>query len=57
MSLQFRFETERDISLLADPEIEIAFGEAKPGIFSMTFVRRRGIANDPDFKYRDPDRA
>ena len=51
-----RAEIERDIATLADPELTMACG-VNGDKFSIMFVRRRGAASEPGFRFRDPDRA
>lgn len=51
-----RAEIERDISLMSDPEIELALGRSETG-YSFHIVRRRGKRSEPDFRFRNPDKA
>ena len=48
----------RDIGILADPDVEISMQTTDdPGRYRMVLCRRRGASNEPDFRFRDPDRA
>lgn len=49
-----RAEFERDISMLADPEIEMSARRDDDG-FQICFVRRRGDRDQ--LRFQDPDRA
>jgi len=51
-----RVELENAIAMLADPEVEMGCG-VQDGKFSIVFVRRRGASRQPDFRFRNPDRA
>lgn len=55
----FRHEVERDIAILADPEVELSFApQSQPGRVQLHVVRRRGIkTTDPTFRFRSPDAA
>lgn len=59
MTPRDRLTMERDISLLADPEIDVALGRSeREGGWTFLVVRRRGRdLTDPLFRFRDPDRA
>jgi hypothetical protein len=54
----FRAAAERDIALLADPEVELSAGYGDNGMPRFALVRRRGIrTTDPTFRFRSPDAA
>jgi len=54
----FRAEMEKMISVLKDPEVQMVFKTTDdPGKHMMVLTRRRGESRDPDFRFRDPDRA